>query len=223
VIEIAVLDRMRAETRLHHSVADADRLALAGRPPTVDGYFEYLLKMFGFEAPLETALAVAPLRGLDLSQRMKASTLADDLRALGFPPERLLNIPYCSFAPFRSTTEALAWLFVSEANRSSHQLFRTYISFQLPELASQSVAPKRTSREEWHQLGAMLDSAVSSGESAIEELTDCAAAAFDCQHRWFQPDSPSGSVMRAAQRSAEESIRRASEGLRKALRYDGDE
>ena len=113
---------------------------------------------------------------------------------------------------------------MSETNRTSHQLFRTYLSHQLPLVLEGSRATaERTSNEQWHELGAAIERALDARQASFDSLADAAVAAFDSQHHWFHPLAPSGSVMRAGQYSAEHTIRRMSEGLRKALRYDEDD
>jgi heme oxygenase len=186
-------------------VADADRLAMVGRPPTPARYTDYLARVYGFEAPLESALAVAPLQ-LDISRRMKASVLGDDLCALGFPADKILSLPCCELSPIRSELRALGWLFVSESNRAGHQVFRTYLSIELPDITRSNA--ERATSDQWRELDEYLGRTIGERVDLFEELLETVEYAYDLQHEWFRPAAPSGTVMRAAYQKAEALLRR---------------
>lgn len=207
---VTALDCLRRETRFHQCVSDADRIALTGRPPTLTGYVSYLAKMYGYEAPLESALSVAPdlAKHLDVSNRMKAATLGTDLVALGFPPANLLALPVCAFEPLRSLPQALGWLFVSEKNRTGHQLFRTYLSHELPAVLDGSTPGiTRTSADDWRQFERVLEGIVTRDSRALDKVIEAAIEAYDCQHYWFCPGILSGTQMQHGQRIAQERLR----------------
>ena len=210
--DTSALELLRRATRFHRCVADADRLAIVGKPPSLAGYMAYLGRMYGFEAPLESALNVAPglASRLDLAKRVSATTLGMDLCALGFPASDLLSLPHCGMSIFRSLPEALGWLYVSEANRSGHQMFRTYLARELPAvLRGSTISVPRTTSAEWAQLAALLDEVTASDPCAIDAVVDAAIQGFDCEHLWLRPGTPSGTQMRDALRVAEERLKAA--------------
>lgn len=218
-LQSAALTRLRSATRLHQCVADADRLALVGKPPSLPAYLSYLARMYGFDAPLESALNVAPelTARIDLSKRMKANVIGMDLCDQGFPAADLLGLPHCALAPFQTLPEALGWLFVSEVNRSGHQLFRTYLARELPAvLQGASIAVTLTTAAEWRQLGALLDDVAASDACALDGVIEAAIHGFDCAHRWLRPGTPSGTHVRDAQRTAAEWCRQVGATGRRA-------
>src|ERR1044071_5877188 len=82
------LIRLNLATRQYHTRADAGWLDLR-RPSVVkQDYVEQLIKVYGFEAPLESALrytpGVQPL--VDLRARMRAGLIVQDLVRLPPPP-----------------------------------------------------------------------------------------------------------------------------------------
>jgi heme oxygenase len=205
------LSELRRATRFHQCVADADRFALVGKPPSLPAYVQYLGKLYGFEAPLESALNIAPglSSRIDLARRMKSPVIGMELCALGFPASRILELPQCTFSPFQTLAEALGWLFVSEVNRSGHHLFRTYFAHELPAAAESSGAYiARTNSTEWEQLGAVLDEVCAVDPATLDGAIDAAIRGFDYGHMWLRPGTPSGTYMQNAQRIAEERLRR---------------
>src|SRR5262249_21638157 len=84
------LVRLNVETRCFHAIADAPWLELAapGHRPTRLEYVQQLVAAYGFDAPLEAALAYTPhLDGfVDLHRRFRSGLIAADLIALGVRP-----------------------------------------------------------------------------------------------------------------------------------------
>lgn len=198
-------------------MADADRVAVVGTPATLEKYVAYLCKMYGFEESLESALTMSPLaRAIDLTKRTKARFLGTELFALGFPPERLLSLPSYSFSLLRDEVDALAWLFVSECNRSSHELLRRYLAHQLPQLATSTT--ERTTSEQWNEFDAVLEQRCADRGTLFDDVAAAVIKAFDEQHEWFHPEGPSGTAMATAQRSTQDEIRRASALLSRVAR-----
>ena len=88
---VSTLERLAKQTAVHRCVADADRLALTDNPATEEHYTSYLVRTYGFQAPLESALSIVPglSAHLDLSRRVWSGVLASDLVALGYPPAQV--------------------------------------------------------------------------------------------------------------------------------------
>ena len=99
-------------------------------------YLRQLTIAYGFEAPLEAALAytadvaaVVPLR-----ERARAGKLAQDLLALGIAPSQLTDLPQCMcITPFRDAAEALGWIYVVERSALLYESVRRNIVNRLPD------------------------------------------------------------------------------------------
>src|SRR5262245_27053134 len=112
-----MLMQLNIETRVHHSAIDSTWLDVMSPHLAATHYTRLLARAYGFEAPLEAALAYT--RGLgtliDLRERARAGLLAQDLLALGLSPAQVTDLPQCTeLAPFRSAFEALGWMYVAE-------------------------------------------------------------------------------------------------------------
>src|SRR4051794_33604269 len=88
-----MLVRIALETSAHQSFADEDRLG-ALDVKTAQDYRAFLVRVFGFEAPIEAAIST--VKGLDpelLTDRLRTGQLQRDLRALGMAPEQIATLP----------------------------------------------------------------------------------------------------------------------------------
>jgi heme oxygenase len=188
---VGMLERLDKQTAVHRCVADADRLALTDNPATEHRYTAYLVRTYGFQAPLESAFAIMPelAAHVDLSHRVWSGVLASDLVALGFPIEQILDAPVRTRAPFRTLTEALGWLYVAEQTRNGHQLLRHYLGTKLARL-SRATCVARVTKAQWVELGDALDRA-----EPPDALEHAIVDAFEAQHRWFRPGSPSATTV----------------------------
>jgi heme oxygenase len=85
-----MIERLNEETRSHHVECEADFDVLFDVETTPRHYLRYLVRQYGFEAPLESTLAMTPNVELmiDLKERMKAGYIAQDLMALGLRAAR---------------------------------------------------------------------------------------------------------------------------------------
>src|SRR5690348_2296810 len=108
-----MLDRLDRETRAHHPDADSPWVSLLSTGLTRARYIDHLVAVYGFEAPLEAALALTPRARpvWQLRRRSRAGRLVQDLLALGLTPSHIARLPQCaSFALFRDACEALGWV-----------------------------------------------------------------------------------------------------------------
>src|SRR5574338_1033973 len=157
--------RLNLETRGFHALADEGSLALLRDDATRLDYARWLAAVYGFEAPLEAALAYTPNLKLliDLRSRSRAGLVVQDLLALGLRAGEITDLPQClPMAPFRSPIEALGWLYVVERSTLLHDAIRRHITSRLPELAIatsylSSYAGNAGAR--WAELGHVLDRA----------------------------------------------------------------
>src|ERR1041384_4462897 len=133
------LIRLNLATRQYHTRADAGWLDL--RRPTVakQDYVEQLVKVYGFEAPLESALRYTPGVGalVDLRARIRAGLIVQDLMKLGLGPGRIAGLPQ-RFISFSTATEALGWMSAAERATLIHGSVRRYLTVRIPEAAGAS-------------------------------------------------------------------------------------
>lgn len=188
----ATLVRLELETRPYHAAADAVWCDLMSPGVSSDRYVEQLIRVYGFEGPLEAALAYTPNLDLvlDVHTRFRAGYAAQDLLALGLRPSEVARLPQCVLAPFSNPVEALAWMYVSERATRLHGEVRRFLGERIPHIedacvylaASDGVVGRR-----WREFGRILDRTVRTPRLA-EEVTTAAHAAFRCWIDWWAPE-----------------------------------
>src|SRR4030095_8815125 len=113
--------QLNIATRKHHDAADAPWLDLM--VPSVDtrDYGDHLIKIYGFEAPLESALRYTPGLStlIDLRARTRTGLLAQDLMRLGMTASQIANLPQ-RFVAFSDAVDALGWMYVVERAALRH-------------------------------------------------------------------------------------------------------
>src|SRR5262245_12396130 len=92
----SMLHRLDSETRTHHGDVDTYWLELLAEGVTLDHYKSQLARVYGFEAPLESALAYTPHLVIpDRRDRARSGLIAQDLLALGVRPSNVTALPQC--------------------------------------------------------------------------------------------------------------------------------
>lgn len=133
------LVRLNVETRGFHAAADAPWLDLVapGRTVTRLDYVSQLVLAYGFDAPLEAALAYTPHLEpfVELHPRFRCGLLAQDLLSLGVSPGQMAGLRQCMIAPFASVAEAFGWLYVHERSTLLHEGIGCELASRLPEVA----------------------------------------------------------------------------------------
>jgi len=191
---LSALTQLELETRAHHERAAAPWLELLLRDVTLERYIGQLVRTYGFEAPLEAALAYTPGLGalLDLRARWRAGLIAQDLLALDVAPSAIANIPQSpSIAPFATTAQALGWLYVVERSSRIHEIVADHLVRWQPRCAGARtyLCAYRSVREQrWRELGEVLDEA-----RPRTELIAAAHEAFRTAQRWFAGDATAAS------------------------------
>jgi heme oxygenase (biliverdin-IX-beta and delta-forming) len=189
-----MIERLDVGTRIHHAEADADFDALFGDHMSSTDYLSYLTRAYGFEAPLEWALAMTPNLDLviDLQERQRANLLAQDLVQLGLRPLDITRLPQCMRIPqFRGAAEALGWMYVVERSTLAHSVIRRHLQTRLPrpiETASaylQCYSGVVGSR--WRHFGIVLED-VCRHPAIAERVIISANEAFRAQRRWLAHD-----------------------------------
>jgi heme oxygenase len=192
-----MLSRLLLASRMHQSVADADGLELIAGEAGNARYLTYLLKRFGFEAPLESALSVAPgiMDVIELQSRCKTMLLAHDLTAMGVPLARVLEIPHAHISAFHDLRTALGWLYVSERSAATHNIVVRELVRRAPALqASTRCFADYDGLAGREALGRALDAvAVTADDEAA--IIDGALQAFDHQHNWLCPHRPTATAL----------------------------
>ena len=189
----SMLTRLNMETRGEHSLADAPWLDLMGLEVTRARYLGHLVAIYGYEAPIETALALTPRINmlLPLRERCRSGLIVQDLLALGMSPSSIARLPQCTVTvPFRDPAEALGWMYVVERATLLHDAVRRYLEGRLPGgtgtyeylSAYQGVASTR-----WLELGRVLDE-VAAASQAADLIVAATHTAFRCLRDWFSAD-----------------------------------
>jgi heme oxygenase len=187
-MHLRILDRLQSETHLQSDVVAADALSF------VDGCFEryrgYLIRCYGFEAPLESACALAPaLASHTATSRPRTRYIAQDLVDLGLPPERLLELKPCPLQPFRDLSQALGWLYVAERNVVTNSLCHRHLVARAPELAARASYLNcygAATAARWRAFGITLE--LAAVQADVDQIARAAVGAFDFLHRWLQLD-----------------------------------
>ena len=180
--------RLKRETRGHHASADGDRLRLLPARSTLTSYRDALVRIYGFEAPVETAMSVTgDLAGIiDLEARLKLRHLKAALTGLGIPDPP--TVPRYRVMPFRGAAEALGWLYVTERNTLLHSVIHRHLSARIPDVLGRGGAYlayyERASLAKWLELGIALDRVGADAEMA-ERIVNAANTAFTAQREWY--------------------------------------
>jgi heme oxygenase (biliverdin-IX-beta and delta-forming) len=189
-----MIDRLNQETSIFHGEADRDIDTLFRPHVTVDDYRGYLIRCYGFEAPLESALALSSSLDmmLDLRGRARAGLIAQDLLRLGLKPAAVAELPLCLTVPqFRSTAEALGWMYVVERAALAHAIIRRHLMTCLPDAMHTASAYLQSAGgllgTRWRQFGSALDE-VAQHPAVADRIIASANEAFRCQRRWMMQD-----------------------------------
>jgi heme oxygenase len=184
-----MLARLDAATREYHRAVDEHWLDLMASGVTKDRYKQHLIKVYGFEAPLESALAYTPnLVVADRMDRTRSGLIAQDLLALGVSPAKVTALPHCKVGTFADPAEALGWKYVIERPTQLHASIKKNLIAQLEESANACAylsAYGNSAAARWQQLGALLDE-VSTRPNAGDRITTSAQAAFAQMVSWYQ-------------------------------------
>lgn len=131
-----MLTRLELETRPYHASADRVWRGLVDGTLTPANYMHQLVRVYGFEAPLEAALAYTPDLPLeiDVRGRVRSGFIVRDLLALGISASGIAALPQCMIAPFHCPAEALGWMYVAERCALAHDGVRRHITGRFPRL-----------------------------------------------------------------------------------------
>ncbi len=153
--------RLHLESRVYHADVEAPWLAIFD-DAEVSRYAKQLVRVYGFEAPLEAALAYTPhLPSLiDLRQSAMSGLVAQDLLVLGLTPSQVSTVPELMIAPFESVAEGLGWLYALERSRVIHATVRARLATTFPELdraCSYLDVSNELAAARWARLGELIE------------------------------------------------------------------
>lgn len=181
-----MLARLKRNAQSEHVAANIDRLSPLHLPPSTDAYRDYLVRIFGFEAPVEAAVAATPglAELLNVDSRSHVRHLKTDLEKLGLT--QLDALPQCRAVPrFVGATEALGWLYVVEHNALLHAQVRRHVDKRLGTVATNYLAAGETQGStRMQELGTLLDRFAREPQAA-RQVVEAVKLAFRRQRQWF--------------------------------------
>ncbi len=155
---------------------------------TRETYKSQLTCTYGFEAPIESALAYTPnLLVPDRRERTRSGLIAQDLLALGVPPAAVTALPQCDVQQFKDPVEALGWKYVVERPTQLHSAIKRNLLGRMSEAAnacSYLSACEGVAAARWRQLGMLLDE-VANKHNAGDKIVEAARTAFACMAAWY--------------------------------------
>jgi heme oxygenase len=194
-----ILDRLTMATNGSCIVAEADALDFLAQC-SGQQYREYLLRCFGFESPLESACALVPrLPSPSATTPPRSRYIAQDLRGIGVPADKLLEAPPCPLPPFRDLGQALGWLFVAERNVGTNQRCFDQLARHDPDLAAHASYLNcygANTEARWRWFGDALETAAARAD--VDRIADVAIEATELLGRWLRPICRSRALRRAA-------------------------
>ncbi|HEY5944986.1 MAG TPA: biliverdin-producing heme oxygenase [Kofleriaceae bacterium] len=186
-MRLRVLEKLQSETKQQSCVVEADALGFVDKC-SFEHYRDYLVRCYGFEAPFESACALTPcLASHSATTRPRSRYIAQDLVALGFPPERLLELEPCPMQPFRDLNQALGWLYVAERNVMTNSRCHRHLAEHAPDLAARASYLNcygTSTAARWRSFGITLERAAANGDP--ERIAAVANESFELLHRWLQ-------------------------------------
>ncbi len=182
------LIQLNMATRVHHVEADAPWLDLMVPSVAKSQYVKHLIKVYGFEAPLEAAFRYTPgLTSLvDLRAHTRSGLLAQDLLRLGMTASRIADLPQ-RFMTFASASEALGWMYVIERATLLHGGVRRYLAQRIHDASAASSylsAYDGLAGARWSDFGGALDTIVHS-PAITRQIIRAANQGFYALRSWF--------------------------------------
>jgi heme oxygenase len=184
-----LLHRLDAETAADQRSADESWLAVARAEGSVPTYMRLLGRVYGFEAPLEAALAYTPLVGalVDLRARSRSGLIAQDLLALGVTAGQVATLDEHAIFPFGNLADAFGWLYVSERSTRVHARVRDELVTRHPQLqratAYLAASCGNAAVARWRQLGVTLDR-VAHAPRVADHVLAAVREAYRAQADW---------------------------------------
>ncbi len=182
-----MLARLDVETRPYHASADGLWRDLMEGSATPATYMHHLVRVYGFEAPLEAALAYTPGLSsvIDARGRVRSGLIVRDLLELGISAAKIAELPQSMIAPFGSVAEALGWMYVSERASILHEPVRRYLVARFPTLAGATCYLAAGGEARWNEFADALEPYVRT-RALQQQVAAAARDAFRCALDWFR-------------------------------------
>lgn len=184
---MTLLQRLKIETRPAHDRIE-NAMDLDRRIATRDGYKDLLIRFYGFHKAWENAAAdVAPDKAFFRS-RCKTDLLAQDLAALGVPPDEIIQLPQCdSLMPLPSPAAVLGSMYVVEGSTLGGAIIAREVERRLGLDAGTGCAYFKSYGRDiavmWKQFGQRLLEA--SSPETDDVIVESAQKTFDVMHNWL--------------------------------------
>ncbi len=185
-----MLTKLNLETREFHGRADYPWLPLLDETKSLThtDYANYLIERYGFEAPLEAALAYTPHLGevIDVYPRFRAGLIAKDLIELGLSASAIAGLQQCMIEPFTTPEEAFGWLYVHERCTLMFEHVSAELCRRMPDVCdamSYLHANAGHIGAAWETFAQALDR-VSATPDAQRQVVDAAREAFLAARHW---------------------------------------
>ena len=184
-----MLTRLDMETRDRHAEVDGYWLDLMASGVTREQYKGVLVRIYGFEAPIESALVYTPhLVVADRRERMRSGLIVQDLLALGITPSKIAALPQCpAVGAFADPEEALGWKYVIERPTQLHSAIKRNILGRIADVANACAylsACDGIAAARWQQFGVLLDDVARRPHSG-DRIISAAKQAFAAMSEWF--------------------------------------
>jgi heme oxygenase len=181
-----MLARLDVETRAYHASTDGLWRALLESSATPAVYMHHLGRVYGFEAPLEAALAYTPgiSAVVDIRHRVRSGLIVRDLLQLGIPAAKITELPQSMIAPFANVAEALGWMYVSERAVMLHDPVRRSLVARHPRLADATSYLAAGTHERWNEFADALEPFVET-RALQQQVIRGARDAYRCTQDWF--------------------------------------
>jgi heme oxygenase len=185
-----MLTRLESDTREYHRDVDSHWLDLMAAGVTRDAYRDLLVRIYGFEAAVETALAYTPHLVIgDRRERIRSGLIAQDLLALGVSRRKITDLPLCSsVASFADPAEALGWKYVIDRPTQLHGAIKRNVIARIDDVAhacSYLSACDGIAAARWQQFGVLVDD-VAKRPGAADRMVAAAHQAFGAMRQWFR-------------------------------------
>ncbi len=187
-----MLSRLETETREHHADVDSHWLDLMASGVTRDVYRDVLARIYGFEAPVESAMSRTPHLVIgDRRERTRSGLIAQDLLALGMSPGKVAALPLCpAIVTFADPVEALSWKYVIDRPTQLHGAIKRNVVARIADSAnacSYLSACDGIAAARWQQFGLLLDD-VAKRPATADRMVSAAQRAFVAIKQWLRRD-----------------------------------
>lgn len=191
-MSLGVLQSLNIATSAWHREADEPWLRLLDIKIDREMYRSQLIRLYGFEAPFESACASTPVLSTIVEPRdlTRAGIIAQDLLELGLSPGELVKTAQCfSVRPFSTVPVALGWLYVLQRGTLLYSRIHRHLIKRLPGIARAcsylETFEAAVDAGSWRRFGICLEKEAST-TALRDEIVNAAQQAFGVMREWYQ-------------------------------------